>query len=287
MESRRPLGLALVVVTAGASVLAGQAFATPWTSTGKPDRRAVPVLMYHVMADPPASAPYPDLYIRRDELRAQVRWLAAAGYDAVTLGRVFDAWHGRATLPPRPIVLTFDDGYRSHVTAALPILAARHWPGVLNLDVSNLAPPWGVGLTGVRKLIAAGWAVDAHSLTHADLALASGATLTQEISGSRREILRLFGVLPRFFCYPAGRYDAEAVAAVKAAGYEGATTTEPGLARPDEPFTLERIRMDRGDGAAGLARKLARAGLPVDPKGRSALPRQARAETSGEEARIS
>jgi peptidoglycan/xylan/chitin deacetylase (PgdA/CDA1 family) len=287
MESRRPLGLALVVVTAGASVLAGQAFATPWTSTGKPDRRAVPVLMYHVMADPPASAPYPDLYIRRDELRAQVRWLAAAGYEAVTLGRVFDAWHGRATLPPRPIVLTFDDGYRSHVTAALPILAARHWPGVLNLDVSNLAPPWGVGLTGVRKLIAAGWAVDAHSLTHADLALASGATLTQEISGSRREILRLFGVLPRFFCYPAGRYDAEAVAAVKAAGYEGATTTEPGLARPDEPFTLERIRMDRGDGAAGLARKLARAGLPVDPKGRSALPRQARAETSGEEARIS
>jgi peptidoglycan/xylan/chitin deacetylase (PgdA/CDA1 family) len=287
MESRRPLGLALVVVTAGASVLAGQAFATPWTSTGKPDRRAVPVLMYHVIADPPASAPYPDLYIRRDELRAQVRWLAAAGYEAVTLGRVFDAWHGRATLPPRPIVLTFDDGYRSHVTAALPILAARHWPGVLNLDVSNLAPPWGVGLTGVRKLIAAGWAVDAHSLTHADLALASGATLTQEISGSRREILRLFGVLPRFFCYPAGRYDAEAVAAVKAAGYEGATTTEPGLARPDEPFTLERIRMDRGDGAAGLARKLARAGLPVDPKGRSALPRQARAETSGEEARIS
>ncbi|HET8811296.1 MAG TPA: polysaccharide deacetylase family protein [Gaiella sp.] len=279
--------MALVVVTAGGSVLAGQAFATPWTSTGKPDRRAVPVLMYHVIADPPASAPYPDLYIRRDELRAQVRWLAAAGYEAVTLGRVFDAWHGRATLPPRPIVLTFDDGYRSHVTAALPILAARHWPGVLNLDVSNLAPPWGVGLTGVRKLIAAGWAVDAHSLTHADLALASGATLTQEISGSRREILRLFGVLPRFFCYPAGRYDAEAVAAVKAAGYEGATTTEPGLARPDEPFTLERIRMDRGDGAAGLARKLARAGLPVDPKGRSALPRQARAETSGEEARIS
>lgn len=43
------------------------------------------------------------------------------------------------------------------MTAALPILAAQHWPGVLNLDVSNLAPPGGVGLVGVRKLIAAGW----------------------------------------------------------------------------------------------------------------------------------
>jgi peptidoglycan/xylan/chitin deacetylase (PgdA/CDA1 family) len=115
----------------------------------------------------------------------------------------------------------------------------------------------------VRKLIAAGWAVDAHSMTHADLALASGTPLTREISGSRREILRLFGVVPRFFCYPAGRYDAEAIAAVEAAGYEGATTTEPGLASPDEPFTLARIRVDRGDGAEGLVRKLAAVGLPT------------------------
>ena len=263
METRHLFRLGLVVVTAGASVvLAGHASAKAPTPT-TPDRRAVPVLMYHVIADPPASAPFPALYVRREELRAQVRWLAAAGYEAVTLGRVFDAWRGRATLPPRPIVLTFDDGYRSQVTAALPTLAAQHWPGVLNLDLSNLAPSWGVGLRGVRRLIAAGWAVDAHSLTHADLALASGAALTREISGSRREIRRLFGVLPRFFCYPAGRYDAEAIAAVKAAGYEGATTTEPGLASPDEPFTLARIRIDRGDGAAGLARKLAALRPPV------------------------
>jgi hypothetical protein len=79
MGSRRPLGLALLVVAAGASVLAGQSFAKPWTPTRRPDRRAVPVLMYHVLADPPVSAPYPDLYVRREELQAQVRWLAAAG----------------------------------------------------------------------------------------------------------------------------------------------------------------------------------------------------------------
>ena len=150
----------------------------------------------------------------------------------MTLGRVFDAWQGRTTLPPRPVVLSFDDGYRSHVTAALPILAARRWPGMLNLDLSNLAPAWGIGVPGVRKLLAAGWEIDAHSLTHADLASLSGAALAHEVSGSRRQIQRLFGVLPRFFCYPAGRYDAETLAAVKAAGYEGATTTELGLADP-------------------------------------------------------
>ena len=143
-----------------------------------PDRRPVPILMYHVIADPPRSAPYPDLYVSRAELAAQVRMLVAAGYEAVTLGRVFDAWHGRAKLPPRPIVLSFDDGYRSQVTAARPILGARRWPGVLNLDLSNLAPAWGVGEHGVRRLIAAGWEIDAHTLTHPDLTTLSGKALT-------------------------------------------------------------------------------------------------------------
>ena len=230
----------------------------------QPDRRAVPVLMYHVIGEPPRSAPFPGLYVSASELRAQVAWLRRAGYEAVTLGRVVDAWNGRATLPARPIVLSFDDGYRSHVTAALPALAAQRWPGVLNLDLSNLAPDWGIPRAGVRRLIAAGWEIDAHSMTHADLAAASGTALTREIAGSRRAIRRLFGITPRFFCYPAGRYDADAVAAVEAAGFEGATTTVFGLASPTAGrFTLARVRVDRGDGAARLARKLASLGLPT------------------------
>ena len=218
--------------------------------------------MYHVIGNPPASAPYPDLYVPRQELDDQLRWLERAGYEAVTLGRVFDAWRGRATLPRRPIVLSFDDGYRSHVTAALPVLQRHSWPGVLNLDLSNLAPSWGVGTRGVRRLMAAGWEIDAHSLTHPDVSALSGTALDREVGGSRREIARLFGVVPRFFCYPAGRYDAEAVAAVRRAGFDGATTTKEGLADHATPFTLPRLRVSRGDGADGLARKLARHGVP-------------------------
>ena len=107
---------------------------------------------------------------------------------------------------------------------------------------------------GVRRLIAAGWEIDAHSLTHADLAVTERCRAAREVAGSRRAIRRLFGVTPRFFCYPAGRYDAETIAAVEAAGFEGATTTEFGLASPTGGrFTLARVRVDRGDGADGCA----------------------------------
>jgi peptidoglycan/xylan/chitin deacetylase (PgdA/CDA1 family) len=213
--------------------------------------------MYHVVREPYPDAPYPLLYVPRRELAAQMDWLERHGYEAVTLNHVHNAWHGRATLPRKPIVITFDDGYRSHYTNALPVLHSHGWPGVLNLDLSNLAPSWGIRADMVRALIAAGWQIDAHTLTHPDLRGLSGRQLQQEVAGSREAIQRRFGVAANFFCYPAGRFDSEVVAAVQAAGFLGATTTEDGLARPAEPFTLDRIRINGGDGADGLASKLA------------------------------
>ena len=200
----------MLAARGGASiVLAAQSRRVPPRTAAKPDRRAVPVLMYHVIDEPPRSAPFPGLYVSRAELRAQVRWLARAGYEAVTLGRVVDAWNGRATLPARPIVLSFDDGYRSHVTAALPILAAQDWPGVLNLDVSNLAPSWGIPRAGVRRLIAAGWEIDAHSMTHADLAVdrrCRAAARGRRLTAGDPPPLRRHAAL---LLLPGGRYDAE------------------------------------------------------------------------------
>ena len=249
-----------MIVLSGCATPAGDAR----QASRRLDRPSVPILMYHVVDRPPASAPYPDLYVSREEFEAQVHWLVGAGYVAVTLAQVVDAWNGVGSLPPRPVVLSFDDGYRSHARAAHAVLRAHRWPGVLNLDLSNLAPSWGIAPAGVRRLIAAGWEIDAHSLTHADLTHLSGAALAREVAGSRRKIRRLFGVTPRFFCYPAGRFDADVIAAVEAAGYEGATTTEFGVASPvSGRFSLARVRVARGDGAEGLARKLGSLGQPT------------------------
>jgi peptidoglycan/xylan/chitin deacetylase (PgdA/CDA1 family) len=221
-----------------------------------PHDAPVPILMYHVLATPPPNAPFPQLYVRPADFAAQVRWLAATGYHAVSLRRVYDFWRGRRVLPRKPVVLSFDDGYHSDFTVALPILRARHWAGVLNLEVRNLQPVWGARPRMVRNMIAAGWEIDAHTLTHPDLTTLSPDRLKQEVAGSRRAIRRRFGVPVDFFCYPSGRYDDAVVAAVKAAGYLGATTTRDGLASPHSLFTLRRIRVNGTDGVAGLRQKL-------------------------------
>jgi peptidoglycan/xylan/chitin deacetylase (PgdA/CDA1 family) len=196
----------------------------------------------------------PALYVRPAQFAAQVRALHAAGYTAVTLQRVYDAWHGRATLPRRPVVLSFDDGYASQPRVALPVLRRLRWPGVL-----NLALDWIDDLGGdaaVRRLIDAGWQIDGHSRTHPDLTRVGAEQLADETAGARAELRRRFGVAASFFAYPYGRYDARVAAAVQQAGYLAATTVRRGLADRANPYALARVQVGNGTSAQRLLARL-------------------------------
>jgi peptidoglycan/xylan/chitin deacetylase (PgdA/CDA1 family) len=221
-----------------------------------PHNRPVPILMYHVVGTPPADAPFPGLYVRRADFAGQLTWLRAHRYHAVSLRRVYDYWQRGYALPHRPVVLTFDDGYREDYTNVRPLLARRHWPGVLNLAVQNLLDRK-LTVPQIRTMIANGWEIDAHTLTHRDLTTLGSADLRHEVAGSRAWIRRRFHVPVNFFCYPSGRYDARVVAAVRSAGFFGATIEGFRPATPqDGLLTLPRIRVDGSDGVSGLAAKL-------------------------------
>ena len=222
-----------------------------------PHNRPVPILMYHVVGSAPSGAPFPSLYVRLADFAGQLAWLRAHGFHAVSLRRVYDYWKHGYALPPRPVVLTFDDGYREDFTNVRPLLARRHWPGVLNLAVRNLLDGK-LTVPQIRLMIRQGWEVDAHTINHLDLTTRAAASLSHEVAGSRRWIRRRFHVPVDFFCYPSGRYNAHVLAAVRSAGFLGATIEGFGAASPrDGLLTLPRIRVDGSDGVSGLAAKLA------------------------------
>ena len=224
-------------------------------------RGAVPILMYHVIAEAPPGAANPGLFVPPAELKAQVKWLADNGYTPVTLTQLFAAWHGKAEIPSKPIVLTFDDGTRDQHDVAAALLARYGWAGVLNLPIESLNHH---EMTDdmVNEMLGEGWELASHTRTHPDLTTLDAATLKDEVAGSRKALQRRFGVPVDYFCYPAGKYDDTTIAALKAAGYKGATTELPGAAEPsDDPYQLPRIRIEPGDGAEGLAAKLSAAGV--------------------------
>jgi peptidoglycan/xylan/chitin deacetylase (PgdA/CDA1 family) len=216
----------------------------------------VPILMYHVIAAAPDGAPYPDLYVTPRRFAEHVAYLARHRYRAVTLQQVWNHWHGGERLPPKPVVVSFDDGSRGWYTDAYPILRREGWVGSMNLTVSHLNQR-DIPRRWVRRLIAAGWELASHTLTHGDLTLLSGADLRRELVDSRTMLRRAFGVPVDFFCYPSGRYDARVIAELRKAGYLGATTTVEGLAVPAAPFELKRIRVNGSDSASDLLATLA------------------------------
>ena len=221
---------------------------------GSAGREPVPILMYHAIRTAPADDTHPHLWVRPRKFAEHLRALRRAGYTAVTLQRVWDAWRGRARLPRRPVVVSFDDGYASHVRIALPVLRRAGWAGVLNLKLSHLDDLGGDD--AVRRLIEAGWEIDAHTRTHPDLTVLPDARLEDEVAGVRAELRERFGVAANFFCYPAGRYDARVVAAVRRAGFLAATTTRSRFATPAARYALARVQVDSGLSGDRLLRRL-------------------------------
>ncbi len=220
----------------------------------RPYTGPVPILEYHVLGPAPAGVPYPELYVSRRDFHRQMDWLERNGYQAVTLDQVERAWYHGGTLPPKPVVLSFDDGYRPQFTYALPELRRHGWAGVLNLKAegSDLYE------SNVKAMIAAGWELAAHTIHHLDLTELDAAQLHEEVAGSRAILRREYGVPVDNFCYPSGRFDPTVVAAVEAAGYVGATTEIPGYADRSHPYELDRLEILGSDGVSGLAEDLRR-----------------------------
>jgi peptidoglycan/xylan/chitin deacetylase (PgdA/CDA1 family) len=177
-----------------------------------------------------------------------MNWLDEYGYEAVTLEQVERAWYHGGTLPPRPVVISFDDGYRPQFTYALPELRRHGWAGVLNLKAegSDLYP------SNIEAMIAAGWEIAAHTIHHLDLTELDAAALREEVAGSRKTLQREYGIPVENFCYPSGRFDETVIAAVKEAGYTGATTEIPGYADRSHPYELDRLEILGSGGLAGM-----------------------------------
>jgi peptidoglycan/xylan/chitin deacetylase (PgdA/CDA1 family) len=224
--------------------------------------------MYHVIAAPPAGAPFPALYVPQNEFAAQMQALKAAGWHAVTLDQVEAYWKRGVPLGAgKPIVISFDNGYRSQYVNALPVLQQLGWVGDENLQLIGLPPSEG-GITDaqIRGLIAAGWELDTQGISHADLIAVDATQLHNEVATARQTLRQRYGVPVNWFCYPSGHYNAAVIAEVQAAGFVGSTTVIPGWASPSEdPYRLPRLRVLSGTSPQALLAQIASAGSASPP----------------------
>ncbi len=214
--------------------------ATPQPSW-RPYTGPVPILVYHALGPVPEGAPFPGLYVSYGDFTAEMAWLHTHGYQAVTLDEVMNAWYHGGTLPAKPIVITFDNGYPEQVTFAPHVMARYGWPGVLNEITENHLEP-----RQIWPIIHRGWEVDSHSLTHPDLTELSASELQAQVAQSREYLQKTFHIPVNSFCYPSSEYNDAVIAAVKAAGYTNAVTEGHAYATSADPYLLPRFEIEGG-----------------------------------------
>lgn len=101
------------------------------------------ILSYHDIRDQVAAKGDADTYaVSTQNFAAHLDWLGAHGYHPVSLSQVIAAARGGAPLPPKPVLLTFDDGLRSVYEKAFPLLQAYRYPALVAVitDYVDMAP---------------------------------------------------------------------------------------------------------------------------------------------------
>ena len=205
--------------------------------------------MYHYVEPWPAGANTirRNLTVRPEDFAAQMQYLHDQGYVTVSLYDLVYALTLGRPLPPKAVVITFDDGYRDLVEYAVPVMLSYGYSGTVFVITEAMDRGFGAYLTWpqAESLYAQGWKIEPHTKTHDELPGQSRDFQLYQILGSAQTVQAHIGVMPRFIAYPSGKYDGLTLELDREIGLWGGVTVEFGRTHTlDSVYTLARVRVD-------------------------------------------
>lgn len=220
----------------------------------------VPVLMYHyirINPNPNDTVGF-NLSVTPANFTSQMDYLASHGYHTISLDEMGASLLNRTALPGKPIVITFDDGYRDAHDLAFPILRDRGFKA-LNFVITGLvgAPNY-LTWDQIDEMKASGlFTFGGHTVHHYALTYLNNDKVKYEVTESKNILQTHLGYNVNWFAYPYGNVDGRVATIVAQAGYVGAFGTNSGTYQStNHMFTLPRVRVGGGDGLATFAAKL-------------------------------
>lgn len=186
-----------------------------WVMQG-PNQVIVPILLYHHIGF--SLQEDSEYYVSPETFDQQMNLLYQWGYRTISVELLARAITQGTELPPKPIILTFDDGSKTTYTTTLPIMQRYGFTGTAYIVYYYVGITNYMNAEEIRALHAAGWEIGSHSLSHVDLTTRPDRQ-EDEIVGSRRQLESLLGVPVLSFAYPFGAYDVSSLGYVHFAGY--------------------------------------------------------------------
>ncbi|RYG51794.1 MAG: polysaccharide deacetylase family protein, partial [Chitinophagaceae bacterium] len=169
-------------------------------------RKQVPVLCYHHIKDWTAktSARAKDYIVPVDAFRDQLKMLADSGYQTVLPDQLFNYLATNAPLPPKPVMLTFDDTDLEQYTVALPEMKKYGFKGVFFIMTVSLNRPNYMTKEQVRSLADEGHEIGSHTWDHRNVKLYQEEDWATQIDKPTKQLEAITGKPVRYFAYPFG-----------------------------------------------------------------------------------
>jgi peptidoglycan/xylan/chitin deacetylase (PgdA/CDA1 family) len=227
---------------------------------------SLPVLMYHrIVPGTPAGSKH-GIWVTAADFERQMLSLRLRAYSPITFERYKDFLAGKASIPRKPVIITFDDGYRDNYTFAFPLLKKFGFPAVIFLvtDARRRTNFWDadepqeplLGTAEVGEMSAAGIEFGSHTVSHQDLTRCSKEDLDRELSGSKKAIEKLLGKNIVSIAYPYGRVNEMVKTAAADAGYSFGIAADSGpFVFYDDFFEIRRSQVFPWTGFAGFWKK--------------------------------
>lgn len=218
------------------------------TPDGIARQARVPILMYHYLSDPPPGADRyrRDLSVSPALFEQHLAYLAEQGYQSITLVDLLYHLVQGAPLPDKPVILTFDDGYRDVYENALPLLQRYGFTATffVLIEVTNQGEAAYLTWDQMRAMQDAGMDIECHARVHEYLPENDDDRLIWQVLGCREAIESELGQRPRFVAYPSGHFDDRVAAFFASDNFWGGVTTQQGsLHSSDALFEIKRLRV--------------------------------------------
>jgi peptidoglycan/xylan/chitin deacetylase (PgdA/CDA1 family) len=232
------------------------------------------ILMYHKIDEAPGTK-NPANFVSPARFAEQMDALVAWGYQSVTFDQWLDYRAGLVkTLPPRPLIVTFDDGYTCFGDRAWPVMKQRGIRATVFLVSSQIGKTnaWDEGEVAfplldaprIRALQDEGVEFGSHSVSHKPLARLGAQGAFQELNQSRWALAELLGREVDVFAYPFSNQNREVRALAQQAGYRCAVRGKGRMvSKRTDPFGLYRIKVEPTTTVASLRTTLMRERLRI------------------------
>ena len=206
--------------------------------TAVADGPKVLVLNYHQIGN--RSDP---LSISVRDFDLQMKFLADSGCITITPEELYGGLNGEIELPPKPVLITFDDGYIDNYTNAFPILKKYNLRAtIFVIPTFTGAYPGYLNWEQLREMESAGVTVESHTLTHPKLEELPDDEIRSELLNSKMLLEQQLGHPVEFLAYPTGTYNLHIAGIAQDAGYKGAFTIKYGIVdNGSNFFALERV----------------------------------------------